>query len=257
MSASIFSLKSKVAIITGGYGHLGSAITEALAAAGANVVVAGKDKQKFTEKLSSHPAISFMPFDVSSTKLIATGYKQVLKTFKQIDILVNVAFYSKGNSPEKLSDPEWEYGLDGTLGSVHRCIREIIPYLKKSQGNILNIASMYGIVAPDFRAYKRFPQFTNPPHYGAAKAGVIQLTRYYASYLAGDRIRVNCISPGAFPGETAQQQKRFIKELTTRIPLGRIGTPQEVSGAAVFLSSNAASYITGHNLVIDGGWTIR
>jgi gluconate 5-dehydrogenase len=126
---------------------------------------------------------------------------------------------------------------------------------ENKKGSIVNIASMYGIVSPDFRAYENDADLLNPPNYGAAKAGIIQLTRYYAVYFAKDDIRVNCVSPGAFPSYDIKKRQNFIKKLSDRIPIGRIGNPEELGGAVVFLSSEASSYITGQNLVVDGGWT--
>lgn len=256
---SRFSLKGKTAIVTGGAGHLGRHISQGLASAGASVIVCGKDFRKYHQVFGSDRSgnISFVKMDISSTTSIKAAYKEIQKKYGTIDILVNSAFYSKGNSPESMTDDVWSYGIDGTLSSVLRCIREVIPYMKKNKkGNIINIASMYGVVSPDFRIYKDSPEVLNPPNYGAAKAGVIQLTKYYAVYLAKYNIRVNCISPGAFPSPVVQKKKNFIEKLSQRIPLGRIGNPDEIPGVVVFLASDASSYITGQNIIVDGGWTI-
>ena len=115
---------------------------------------------------------------------------------------------------------------------------------------------MYGMVSPDFSIYEEFPNFLNPPHYGAAKAAVIQLTKYFAHYLGTEDIQVNAVSPGAFPSEKVQENNLFIKSLEKKTALKRIGQPSDLVGAFVFLSSNASDYITGHNLVVDGGWTV-
>ena len=173
-------------------------------------------------------------------------------------MLINNAVYSEGQQPDTLTDAQFARGLDGSTGSAYRCLREILPYLRENQGGkIINVASMYGMVAPDFAAYEQHPQFLNPPHYGAAKAAVIQLTKYFASYLGPENIKVNCVSPGAFPSASVQQSSGFITELEIRSPLGRIGRPQDLAGAFVFLSAAASDFVTGHNLVVDGGWTIR
>ena len=132
----------------------------------------------------------------------------------------------------------------------------LVPLLSRRKGNILNIASMYGHVAPDYRLYDG-DRFANPPSYGAAKAGVIQLTKYLASFLSQHEIRVNCISPGPFPFETTQDESpEFIRRLSEKNPMNRIGNPHELKGAALLLCSNAGSYITGQNLRVDGGWSI-
>jgi gluconate 5-dehydrogenase len=125
----------------------------------------------------------------------------------------------------------------------------------KSKGSIVNIASMYGIVSPYPQVYTNHPTFHNPPAYGAAKAGIIQFSRYSACHLAPYGIRVNTISPGAFPNSKVQKDTDFIEELEKRIPLGRIGLSHEIADPVIFLLSDKSSYITGHNLVVDGGWT--
>jgi gluconate 5-dehydrogenase len=155
-------------------------------------------------------------------------------------------------------DKDFEYCLEGTLSSVFRMIKAIIPIYKKlGTGKIINVSSMYGVVAPQFEVYNEFPEYLNPPHYGAAKAGVIQLTKYYASYLGKYNILVNCVTPGPFPSDTVQEKRGFVEELEKRTILGRVGTPEDLAGAFVFLTSDASSFITGHNLVVDGGWTIK
>jgi gluconate 5-dehydrogenase len=115
---------------------------------------------------------------------------------------------------------------------------------------------MYGVVSPDFRIYDDYKEFFNPPDYGAAKAGVIQLTKYYAAYYAPYNINVNCISPGPFPSPEVQKEIEFIKQLENKNPQKRIGRPDDLKGVVIFLASEASSYITGQNINVDGGWTI-
>jgi len=252
----MFELDGKVALVTGGYSHLGRSLARGLAEAGATVIVGGRNERKFREVFETDE-IMFEKLDIASTESIRKAFGRVSKKHGRIDILVNNAVYFDGNSPEKMNDQEWSAGVDGTLGSVFRCLREVIPYMKKTgSGSIINISSMYGMVSPDFRIYDDCPQFLNPPHYGAAKAGVIQLTKYYAVFLAKYSIRVNCLTPGPFPSKNVQKNKTFIKELAGKNPLGRIGRPDELKGPVVFLASNASSYVTGQNIVVDGGWTI-
>ena len=115
---------------------------------------------------------------------------------------------------------------------------------------------MYGHVAPDYKLYDS-PKYANPPSYGAAKAGVIQLTKYFASFLSKNNIRVNCISPGPFPYKKTQiENPQFIKRLAQKILLNRIGNPYEIKGASILLCSRAGSYINGQNICVDGGWGI-
>ncbi|MDT0677453.1 SDR family NAD(P)-dependent oxidoreductase [Autumnicola musiva] len=256
-----FNLKSKTVLITGGYGYLGKAVTESLLYHEATVFVLGRSNKKFEETFNESPYINktlfFENCDVSDSKSIRTAFNNI-NDKSSIDILINNAFYSKGQSPEEMSDEDWNTGIDGTLNSVFRCIREVIPYLKgKSSGKIINVSSMYGMVAPEFNVYKDFPQFLNPPHYGAAKAGVIQLTRYYASHLGSANITVNAVTPGPFPSGPVQEEKGFVEELEKKTCLNRIGKPEDLGGAFVFLASDTSNFMTGQNLVIDGGWTIK
>lgn len=256
MADSIFSLTDKVVAITGGYGYLGKAISEGLVEFGAKVYVLGRSEEKFEAAFDKPGNLRFQPCDVADSASIREAYGEILNLEGQIDVLINNAFYSKGQHPEKITDEEWAFGIDGSLNSVYRCIREIIPHFKtQNSGKIINVSSMYGMVSPDFKVYDESPQFLNPPHYGAAKAGVIQLTKYYACYLGPDNIQVNAVTPGPFPSKNVQQNDGFVNQLKAKNPLGRIGKPEDLKGAFVLLSSNASDFITGHNLVVDGGWT--
>ncbi|WP_196955834.1 SDR family oxidoreductase [Hymenobacter guriensis] len=258
--ASLFSLRHQVVLITGGYGHLGKAVVLGLLAHEATVVVLGRQEELFEAAFQGEDPdkLHFQACDVADSVSVRAAFVACHAQFGAIDVLINNAFYTRGSQPDQLTDEEFAFGLDGSVGSAYRCLREVLPHLRaQGRGKIINVASMYGVVAPDFAAYHATPQFTNPPHYGAAKAGVIQLTKYFASYLGPENIQVNCVTPGAFPGSAAQAHPGFIRELEQRIPLGRIGQPEDLAGAFVFLSSRAADFVTGHNLVVDGGWTIR
>ncbi|RKY25160.1 MAG: gluconate 5-dehydrogenase [Planctomycetota bacterium] len=255
----LFSLSGKVAVVTGGYGHLGKSFCNGLADAGASVVVAGPNCDKFKRAFGKgrNRKITFEQMDVSSEESVKTAFKHIYKKTKRIDILVNNAVYlQRSGKPAEMSSSDWNYGVDGTLNSVFRCIKLVVPYMKRAKkGSIINISSMYGVVSPDFSIYRGYKKQFSQPNYGAAKAGVIQLTRYYAVYLARYGIRVNCISPGAFPNPNIVKQKRFLQKLSAKIPIGRVGRPDELEGAIVFLASVASSYMTGQNVIIDGGWT--
>jgi NAD(P)-dependent dehydrogenase (short-subunit alcohol dehydrogenase family) len=254
----LFDLKGKVIIVTGGYGHLGTAMCLALSNFGAIVYVIGKSQEKFNCQFANLvPVINFMHCDISNTNNIQQSFSEIFEEHQAIDVIVNNAVYLHGQTPLEISDEDWQYSIDGTLNSVYRCIREVVPYFLKNQmGKIVNISSMYGMVSPDFQMYENHPDFLNPPHYGAAKAGVIQLTKYFAQYLGHHNIQVNAISPGPFPNDSVQQNNDFIKILASKTALKRIGRPEDIVGAVAFLSSNAADFVTGHNLVVDGGWTI-
>lgn len=254
---NIFSLTDKIVLITGGYGHLGHSITLGLIDAGARVMVLGRSIEKHNKTFVKNDRLHFIECDVSSSESVKHSFSHVEERFGKIDVLINNAFYLKAGEPDRIDDSNWAYSIDGVLNSVHRCIREVLPYLRKNEeGRIINVSSMYGLVAPDFNVYKSKPEFTNPPHYGAAKAGVIQLTKYYASFLGKENILVNCVSPGAFPSKKVQEQSAFIDQLSSKTALSRIGHPKELQGVFVFLSSIASSYVTGQNIIVDGGWTI-
>ena len=257
-----FSLKDKVIIVTGGYGHLGKAITESLLFHGASVYVMARSKAKFDKAFpptfTEGKSLHFVAGDIASSESVSDVFKTIFEKEGKIDVLINNAFYSKGQSPETMTDEEWNFCMDGTLSSVFRNIRDIIPYFKKAnKGKIINVSSMYGVVAPQFEVYDDFPQFLNPPHYGAAKAGVIQLTKYYASYLGKYNIQVNTVTPGPFPSEAVQQSTDFVKALEEKTSLNRVGKPEDLAGAFVFLASEASNFITGQNIIVDGGWTSK
>lgn len=256
-----FDLNKKTILITGGYGYLGKAVTENLLFHNAKVIVLGRSEEKFKKVFENNKCLGktllFQYCDISKTDSIKDAFLEISKN-NSISVLINNAFYSSGQSPEKMEDIDWENGIDGSLNSVFRAIREIIPYFKSSTGGkIINVSSMYGVVAPDFSVYEDSPNFLNPPHYGAAKAGVIQLTKYYASYLGKYDVKVNTVTPGPFPSESVQKDKRFIEALAAKTCLNRIGEPDDLGGIFTFLSSNASNFITGQNFIVDGGWTSK
>jgi len=260
----IFDLTEKVAIVTGGYGYLGSGITEALLAFGAKVIVAGRSEEKFKEKFkdNQNENLFFIPFDISeSGDIFKKKFDEIKGKYGSLDIVFNNALFTKGNSQENMTDEDWAFTMDGVLGSIHKSIKACIPIMKQQQyGKIINIASMYGHISPNFdRLYKgdNCEKYTNPPHYGVAKAGVIQLTKYYAVFLGKHNIYVNAISPGPFSKKTIQKENPiFIERLKDSNPLNKLGIPQDLAGISVLLSSQASDFITGQNFAIDGGWTI-
>lgn len=253
-----FDLKEKNILITGGYGYLGKAVVESLCYHGANVYVLGRNENKFSDSFKSIARCEFEHCDVSSQNSVENAIQKITKNVKNIDVLINNAYYLNPPSSNDLTDSEFTYGLDGVLTSTFRCIKSIIPvFEKQGYGKIINVSSMYGIVSPEFDIYRDFPNYTNPPHYGAAKAGVLQLTRYFASLLAKNNIQVNSITPGPFPSEEVQKASKFIDELKDKTLLKKIGKPEDLAGAFTFLSSEASNYITGQNIIIDGGWTVK
>ncbi len=251
-------LEDKVALITGGYGHLGSAITKGILNHGGVAVVLGRSQEKFDElksQISNHKNLYFENVDVSDLESVKVAYLNIYKNFNRIDALFNNAYFGKSEIPEKMSDQDFSIGIEGALGSVFRCIRELLPYLN-TNAKIINISSMYGTISPDFRIYENCLEFQSPPNYGAAKAAIQQLTRYFANYLGPKGITVNCISPGPFPNPKVQENAEFIKHLENKTALRRIGRPEDLEGICAFLASDFSAYITGQNFAVDGGWTI-
>jgi NAD(P)-dependent dehydrogenase (short-subunit alcohol dehydrogenase family) len=255
-------LFKKKALIIGGAGYLGSEITKIFLDHGAEIIIASRSEEKIMSFIASldssidRDRVSMKVVDITSDESVNELTEYVDQKFKgHLDILVNSGWSGKKNSLKSISMKDWNYDIEVCLTGVFRTIKNMIPLLQRSEGNILNIASMYGQVAPDYRIYDD-EKFVNPPSYGAAKAGVIQLTKYLASFLAEDKVRVNCISPGPFPfPETQSENPDFIERLSAKTPLGRIGQPHEIAGASLLLCSSLGSYINGQNISIDGGWT--
>ena len=262
MSNRIFDLTGKTAIVTGGTGHLGISICTCLALAGANVYMTGRTSKK-TKKISSQLSdklkkpISSSSLDITSSSSIDKCFNQIFKKHGSIDILVNAAFFSSSKNLTQITNDDWIKGIEGTINSTFRIIKSVIPYMEKnSSGSVINFSSIYGIISPDPKVYENTGFGINSPDYGAGKAAIIQLTKYAAVQYAKKGIRFNVISPGAFPNKTIQKNKKFIKNLKNKIPLGRIGNPADLDGIIIYLSSNSSEYMTGQNIVIDGGWTL-
>ncbi len=258
----LLSLNGKTAVVTGGAGYLGTAISETLAELGANLVIASRDQAKCAKKCEelvgqtggSIQAVA-LELDLLKKNSATEFLARVHEHCNAIDILVNNAWSGKKNSWESITDEDWEYDVNMSLNSVFRLTKAAFEDLKATRGVILNVASMYGHIGPDYRIYDG-KEFANPPSYGAAKAGVIQFTKYLASFLSPHGIRVNALSPGAFPHPPTQQHEGFMQRLGSKNPMNRIGQPEELKGAVALLCSNAGSYITGQNICVDGGWAI-
>lgn len=256
-----FSLRGKVAICTGGAGRLGPKVVEALAEAGAHVVLVDLDKRngyKATKKLSKRfgKSVIFYHADVTNKSSVQDLVSFTARKFKKIDILVNAAmgmhkdYYGPVDS---YSWDAWNHVMAVDVGGSFLCSRAVAKEMKKQQnGVIINFASIYGVVGADQRIYGE-SKINSPAVYAASKGAIISLTRYLAVYWAPYGIRVNAISPG---GVFNNQNKDFVKNYRQRTPMARMLDSGELKGAIVFLASSAASYVTGHNLLVDGGWTV-
>lgn len=265
-----FDITDRVAIVTGGAGLLGRSHAAALAGAGANVVIADIQKEAADEAAArvsgehGHDCIAIYT-DVTDPKSVETLAKSTLDQFGHIDILVNNAALNPKFEPHNAGDhihsfedfpiEEWDRAMDVNVTGMFLCAQSVVPaMLAEGKGTIVNVSSTYGIVGPDQRLYEREgePRQYKPVTYSVAKAAAIGLTRYLATYFAGKGIRVNALTPG---GVYAGHDDEFVKRYSAKTVLGRMAEKEEISNALLFLVSDASSYMTGSNLVVDGGWT--
>jgi NAD(P)-dependent dehydrogenase (short-subunit alcohol dehydrogenase family) len=256
MYRNLFSCKDKVALVTGGLGLIGQEIVRGLNDLGAFVCIADINEDKM-KGLNNPTAFNYQNLDITSDDSIRQTLEAVIRQFKKIDILVNCAYPRTGDwgaRCEDVSIDSWNMNVNSHLGGYFLCCQKVAEQMKlQGGGSIINFASIYGIVAPDFSIYEGTPM-TMPVAYSAIKGGVIAFSRYMASYYAKHNIRVNCVSPG---GILDKQPDSFVEHYVAKTPLGRMGTPEDIVGAVLYLASDASSYVTGHNLIVDGGWTAR
>lgn len=254
MYKNIFSCKGKVAIITGGNGLIGKKIAAALDEFGAKVFIADI-REKAPPITKDVTNVEFIRFDITSEAIMSKALKSVTKRYGKIDIFINSAYPRTkdwGNKLEKIPFESWKTNVNDHLGGYFLSSRVAAEAMKNSGGGtIINIASIYGIVGPDFSIYEN-TELTMPAAYSAIKGGIISFTKYLSTYYAKNNIRANVVSPG---GIFDKQPESFVRKYIIKTPLGRMGCPDDVVGAVIFLSSDASSYITGQNIVVDGGWT--
>lgn len=248
----LFGLHNKNVLVTGATGQLGSQICKAYLEAGAYVI--GTDKELIQKGMIESERIEYLNMDITKKPSIKDAFNKVYSKLDKLDILINNAgvsvFEPFGERPEESFDWVMDVNLKGTF----LCIQAYSRYLmdNKHIGNIVNIASMYGMVSPDYRIYTDCPR-KNSEVYGATKAGIIQMTKYFAVHLSKDKIRVNCVSPGGIFNPESPQGEDFVKNYSKRCPMGRMADTKDIIGGVLYLSSDASGYVTGHNLVIDGG----
>ena len=251
-----FDLSGKLAVVTGAAGLIGAEVARGLSNAGADVVVADIDKEKGTVLAGQLSKAKFYKMDITSETSVKNLIKTVHKKYGKIDAWANCAYPRTADWSSRLEDipvSSWKKNMDMQLGGCFISCRAVAEYmLKQKSGSIINFASIYGIKAPDFSVYDG-TKMTMPAAYSALKAGIINFTRYLAAYYGKYNVRVNCISPG---GVFNKQPATFVKKYCRKTPLGRMALPKDIAGAVIYLSSNASGYVTGHNLVIDGGWSI-
>ena len=257
----MFELTGKVVIVAGGAGYLGSGVCRGMLAQGAQVVIADLDvarAEQLAHDLNAAAATDRclgVSFDLREEALIEELVSRVSTDLGRLDVLVNATYAPHGASLYEITAEDFTLSLGINVTGSFLLTRRARKAMT-SGGSIVFFSSMYGRVVPDPKVYKK-PMEPNPIEYGVSKAGIDQMIRYLAVRWAPDGIRVNGICPGAFPNLTVQETwPHFTKRLADKVPMGRIGRPEEVVGTVVFLASDAASYVTGQIIVVDGGWTI-
>ncbi len=248
-----FSLKNRTALVTGGGRGIGAKLAFGLAEAGADVAIADLDLATAQETSNAIKAMGLrslaMQVEVTNAASVIQMVETVTSTWGQFDIAVNSAGVAKRSPAEEMSEEDWDFVVDIDLKGIFLSTREEAKImLKQGSGSIINIASMSG-------------QIVNRPqlhaHYNAAKAGVIQYSRSCAAEWAARGVRVNTLSPGhTISPMTAGSLDEMSATWLSNTPMGRLGTPDDLQGATVFLASDASSYVTGHDLVVDGGYVL-
>ena len=241
-------LANQVIVVTGGSGLLGESIIQQLQSDGAIVINADINT-------TESPYLTSIPCDITSEQSVQETISKIINYYGKIDGLVKNAYPRTkdwGLKFESIPLVSWRKNIDFQLNSYFFISQQVLESMKtKNSGSVVNIASIYGVVGPDFSVYNE-TDMTMPAAYAAIKGGLINLSRYLASYFGPFGIRVNSISPG---GIFNNQPESFVKRYEAKTPLRRMASPSDISPAVSFLLSNDAAYITGQNLIIDGGWT--
>jgi NAD(P)-dependent dehydrogenase (short-subunit alcohol dehydrogenase family) len=267
-----FNLKDKVAIVTGGVGLLGAEFCKTLAEAGAAVAVVDLNADAATKVADNLTQSGFkakgIPTDITKPDSVNGMVDSVLKAFGRLDVVVNSAALdpkfdpdaaSKGIAPGAFEDyplEQWNAAMNVNLTGMflvtQACVKPMIAQGKK--GSIINICSTYGLNGPDQRIYIKDGKRVafKPVYYTTTKAGVMGFTKYLAAYYAGTEIRVNALTPG---GVYNNHEEYFVKNYSAKTIMGRMAKKDEMNGALLFLASEASSYMTGNNVIVDGGWT--
>lgn len=272
MTHALFNLTGRTALVTGGAGLLGAEFCRTLGQAGANVAVVdvnedGAARVAHSLAVEGCRALA-VAADLTAPESTTRMVEATLRTFGSLDILVNSAALDPKFDPAALAAREhisgafetfplvaWQQALDVNLTGMFLATQAAVkPMLAQGRGVIVNICSMYGLTGPDQRLYQRGgkPTMFKPVYYSVTKAGVLGFTRYLAAYYAGKNIRVNALTPG---GVFNGHDQEFLQQYAARSILGRMANKDEMNGALLFLASDASSYMTGANLIVDGGWT--
>ncbi len=245
----MFEFKNKVGIITGGNGRLGKTFAEVLSCMGNKIHIFDiSDNCSFAGK-----NIIYHKVDITNEKDVFKAVDNIVNEYEKIDFLINNAALQITNSFENMSIDDFRKSIDVNLNASYVCIKAVSRYMMKAKsGNIINIGSIYGVVAADPSIYGN-SGLNSPDVYAASKGGLIHLTRYLAVNLAKYNIKVNAISPG---GVFDNQPDEFMKKYLPKVPMNRMLDRKELIGPLMFLLSDASSYITGQNIIVDGGFTL-
>ena len=253
-SRNLFNLKGKVALVTGGNGGLGLGMALGLAEAGANIAIAARNPDKTSDAIKQIEGVGVraisVPTDVTKETEIESMISQTLDKLGQIDILVNNSGVTMRKEPEDLSGDEWDHVLNVNLRACFLASKTVYPHMRdRGSGKIINIGSMTSI----------FGGGGSGAPYSSSKGGIVQLSKSLAVAWAKDNIQSNAILPGWFTTELTaaipERQKERYQLISSRIPAGRWGDPEELAGVAVFLASPASDYVTGSVIAVDGGYS--
>lgn len=258
MTSNIFSLEDKDIWVFGGAGYLGQATVKLLLESEAKVLCADlQDRAKQFAITLNDRKLTAATLDVRNEKEMNDFVDSQMRERGVPYGLVILTYGSTSKHFEDLTGQDFDDVNHAGLTSTFLLARKIGTAMQEAgRGNIVLFSSMYGSVSPDPRVYE-LPMNVNPVEYGVGKAGIVQMTKYLAVHWAKKGIRCNCISPGPFPSPAVQKKESaFVGRLELKVPMGRVGKPEEVAGTVAFLLANASGYITGQNIFVDGGWTI-
>jgi NAD(P)-dependent dehydrogenase (short-subunit alcohol dehydrogenase family) len=255
----LFDLSGRVAMVTGATGHLGLAMAQALAEAGARVICTSRMTERAETAAQMIPAVATgahlgISLNHTSETAIESTFRSLLEKTDRVDVLVNNAHEALSDDWTTVNYDQFTQQLANAAGYFH--LARLVHHhavARRAPASIIMLGSMYGVVGSYPEAYEGLCP-SSPVAYHALKGSIVQMTRHLSVYWAKDRVRVNCLSPGPFPNPQ-RVSAELVARLDKKSPMGRMGSPHELKGAVLFLASDASSYMTGQNLVVDGGWT--